>query len=489
MEKHLVSSKRHRVGLSRLLVVAAVCLGACGEETAPSGDESPGGQGPDEQPGSERLDAGPRSDARVLDATPARRSDASPVDLAPAPGDSAVASSDGCAALAIAQSKCASCHGEQLAFGAPMPLISAEDFRADAVVSMGEKVVEVAARRLHDVKTPMPPKNAAQLSSDELATLDAWLAAGAPAPQATCAPPASSDAGMDKPALELPPDCDEKFKLLANDDGKPHTVPANFEGYHQFYYDLPWGTDDVQAVVFDPIVDNARVLHHYILYQGESSYLSGWSPGKEAKVLPSDIGVYMPKQGQLKLEIHYYNTGNQKAELDQSGVEICITRTPRKNVATTFPFSASATAPAGQRHTSEYLCTVDAKEPVHLFTSAPHMHKLGVHAKLEILRKGGKTELVHDLPFDFHDQNDYPIDFVLNDGDQVKTTCVYENQTTRNVSFGTSSDAEMCFNFAMYYPLCAFSCAGSNPLIELIKQSQGNGCPTTASGSGGFLGL
>jgi mono/diheme cytochrome c family protein len=486
MEKHDPNS-RQRVGFSRLLVAVAVCAGACGEETAPpADDDSRDGKPSEEQPSSEHLDGGRRTDARALDATSPSPSDARAADAAPARTDSAVASSSTCTALEIARSKCGSCHGEQLAFGAPMPLVSAQDFRADAVISAGEKVAEVAARRLHDVAKPMPPKNAAQLSSDELATLDAWIAAGAP--DATCAPPAPIDAGTDKPVVEPPPDCDQKFKLLANDDGKPHTVPANFEGYHQFYFDLPWGSGEVQAVLFDPVVDNSRVLHHYILYQGESSYLSGWSPGKEAKVLPKDIGVYMPTEGQLKLEIHYYNTGNQKAELDQSGVEICVTKTPRKNVATTFPFSASATAPAGKRHTSEYLCTVDAKEPVHLFTSAPHMHKLGVHAKLEILRQGGQTEVVHDLPFDFHDQNDYPIDFVLNDGDQVKTTCVYENQTTSNVNFGTSSDAEMCFNFAMYYPLCAFSCAGSNPLIEVIKVSQGNGCPTTASG-GGFLGL
>ncbi|HEX5656464.1 MAG TPA: hypothetical protein VFX59_04680 [Polyangiales bacterium] len=482
MKEHLVPGGR--VAISRLLAAAAVFAVACGEETTPSGDES-GDSKPNEQPDSERLDASTRSDARALDAARPNNSDARVVaDAALAPASSSLS----CTALSIAQTKCASCHGEQLAFGAPMSLVSAQDFHADAVISKGEKVADVAAQRLHDVAKPMPPKNVAPLTSDELATLDAWIAAGAPEPEQSCTPSAPADAGT-KPAQELPPDCEEKFKLVANDDGKPHTVPANFEGYHQFYFDVPWGNDEVQAVVFDALIDNERVLHHYILYQGESAYLTGWAPGKEIKILPSDIGVYMPKQGQLKLEIHYYNTGNQKAELDESGVEICVTRKPRKHVATTFPFSASATAPAGQRHTSEYTCTVDAKEPVHLFANSPHMHKLGVHAKLEVLRKGGKTEVVHDRVFDFHDQNEYPVELVLNDGDQVKTTCVYENQTTSNVSFGTSSDAEMCFNFSMYYPMCSFSCAGNNPLIELIKQSQGNGCPTTASGSGGFLGL
>jgi hypothetical protein len=86
------------------------------------------------------------------------------------------------------------------------------------------------------------------------------------------------------------------------------------------------------------------------------------------------------------------------------------------------------------------------------------MHQLGVHAKLELTRAGQGTAL-HDAPFDFFDQRIYPLDDLeIRDGDVLTTTCSYENDTGRTVSFGQNSDDEMCFNFVTYYPMGAFQC-------------------------------
>lgn len=62
--------------------------------------------------------------------------------------------------------------------------------------------------------------------------------------------------------------------------------------------------------------------------------------------------------------------------MDQSGVELCVTRTLRPNTATTFPFSATADAPANRMTVNESVCTVTSTEPVTLLARSPHMHQL-----------------------------------------------------------------------------------------------------------------
>ena len=76
-----------------------------------------------------------------------------------------------------------------------------------------------------------------------------------------------------------------------------------------------------------PITDNAKVLHHWILYSG-MSFLTGWAPGDDdSKPMPSDVGMDMPTGARsLRLDMHYFNTGNPKTEQDRSGVALCVVK-------------------------------------------------------------------------------------------------------------------------------------------------------------------
>ena len=238
-------------------------------------------------------------------------------------------------------------------------------------------------------------------------------------------------------------------------------MPADAELYIDIDIPVPWaggGNGAVQALAIRPITNNARVVHHWILYAGGLDFITSWSPGKPFEVFAEDVGVHMPSSGSFRLNMHYYNVGNPNDELDESGLEVCITRELRPNTATTFMFSGSATVPPGQRVENVSTCTVSATAPVHLITSSPHMHSYGVGAKLEVLRLDGGVEVIEDAPFNWEDQHVTPVDVVLNDGDQVRITCIYENNTARTIRFGESSADEMCFNFARYYPKDAFSC-------------------------------
>src|SRR5690606_32471317 len=97
-----------------------------------------------------------------------------------------------CRVKAILDSRCTSCHDGEGTAGTPMGLTQHADLIADAEGMAGTRVYERVAVRVHPERAEaeglelMPPRGA--LSAEELATLERWIAAGAPAGEnPTCA--------------------------------------------------------------------------------------------------------------------------------------------------------------------------------------------------------------------------------------------------------------------------------------------------------------
>lgn len=390
-------------------------------------------------------------------------------------GAAVTADSEWCDALGVLRANCQSCHASDPQFGAPMPLVSFDDLQAPGVSNASQTVRELVRARIHDAQRPMPPGG---MSAANVALIDAWLDAGGGAgADPTCAGLAPAPVPTEPTEFVWPDDCEEFFTLTTSSRTNPsekYVVPAGSEEHPQFIFDTPWGNDDVQVLAYRPVTDNASILHHWILYENSTGglfggglggkFLVGWAPGSQGNTgMPDDVGLYMPGGAdKLRLDVHYYNLGSNQAESDASGVELCITRTPRPNTATVSGLTGNATAPAG-RSNNVSSCTVNltGAEEVTFMSVSPHMHKLGVHAKLELTR-AGQTTALHDEPFDFEDQRIYELDNIpIRDGDVLTTTCSYENDTGRTVTFGENSDDEMCFNFVTYYPMGAFQCGFS----------------------------
>jgi hypothetical protein len=80
------------------------------------------------------------------------------------------------------------------------------------------------------------------------------------------------------------------------------------------------------------------------------------------------------------------------------------------------------------------------------------MHQLGKHFKAEVV-VNDVTSTIWDDDYDFETQEFVLLDQVtLNQGDKIKTTCTYNNTTGGSVSFGDSSEDEMCFTILLRYP-------------------------------------
>lgn len=329
---------------------------------------------------------------------------------------------------------------------------------------------------------------------------------GAPLPLAgSGAAGSGAVAGEDWPA-----DCEQTVKFVAHGqpvkgDTTEYKVAGGTEYYESFYFKAPWGADDVQGLLFKSIIGNPKIVHHWIMYgvdsatpadgsmtggpgqglgsslQGEA-FIAGWAPGSQNMRMPETVGLRMPHgaNATFRIEVHYNNTGGDAT--DSSGVEFCVTKNKRPNVAATHWLgSLSINIPAMGKQDVTNTCTPQVNNgPVHVLSISPHMHQTGVYAKAIVHRANGTDEAVVDQPFAFADQkavemSDKPgQELLINKGDTITTTCSFQNNTQRTITFGEDTANEMCFFFTLAWP--AGELVSTIPLSFPVPGSEGVNC-------------
>lgn len=386
-----------------------------------------------------------------------------------------VSSSLPCDVDAILAKNCRNCHSDPPKFGAPMALGNDAQLHAPSVTNKSESVFQRMRARINDAANPMPAQG--MLPKPELDVLNAWLDRGAPKGDVSCA-----DAGTTTPPTPkegpdlLPCPASERTQFNAHGDGGKFPVPQDAGNLIEcFYFKSPFENGSV-ATAFAPIIDDARVVHHFILFETatpqadgtfgrckmplDATFVTGWAPGGTNRVMPADVGMKLPgKEKWLILQLHYWNVAGYADSKDASGVSMCIEKTPRKNTAVVSTLGSLAiNVPAksmGVEASGE--CTPATTEPVYILSSSPHMHGRGRALRTDLWRGGDPTKsesIVKVDNFDFNAQASYPLDkpIVVNPGDKLKTTCVYDNPTSTPAFFGEKTEDEMCFNFVFAYP-------------------------------------
>jgi hypothetical protein len=411
-----------------------------------------------------------------------------PVDAAP-PRDDAGAPQPGvippvpvtgslpCGVAQALKAKCQACHGRPPVFGAPMSLLTYADTLAPAPGGKGLLVWQAMKSKLEKGLMPPPATPTGPLTAAEKAALTTWLAAGAPGSDDACAPGPDAGVPTEPPAsgpAALP--CQPKYQFRAHGtaDSDPFPVPVESNAYRCFTFAVPF-TAGEQATAWAPIIDDARVIHHWILYGHSSTamptgcgdtgrvFLMGWAPGGRNGELPADVGLELPDPGTwLTLEVHYNNGAKLTGATDRSGVAVCTTSVPRAQEAGVITLGSIniALPPDNTEHavTSEFPGTITRllPEPLHVLWTSPHMHLTGTSFKTDIVRAGQTIPLVDVPMWDFNNQRAYPQDpasMTIQPGDTLRTTCTYKNATGAPIRFGERTENEMCFNFVAVYPI------------------------------------
>lgn len=82
----------------------------------------------------------------------------------------------------------------------------------------------------------------------------------------------------------------------------------------------------------------------------------------------------------------------------------------------------------------------------------------------QVKRKDGQIQALFSQPFSFGQSTYYPSDYALAAGEELLTTCTFNNDTDHGVPFGDTADLEMCYQFALAYPAGALS----NSMFSLL---------------------
>jgi len=396
----------------------------------------------------------------------------------------------------IVTAKCGLCHTDPPQFGASMALTKQAHFAAPSAAYAGSTVAARVKVRIADAAKPMPPVGRPALTDAEKQTLNAWLDQGAPVSAAACTTTTpATDGGVGvgpvtgENAPYLPPDseCDYMQELRAHGgqspgDTTPFEAPGGGDHYEIFYFTPKW-SEKVQVTRIDPLIDNAAVLHHWLLYQednngggegthksdtglqsGSSALLSGWAPGNDSLPIPKHVGIQTIAKGNARfgIEIHYNTNANPPNRKDRSGARLCVTKTMRPHEASVHWLGTQNIVLFPGMGTAQGRCTPNIPAGgSHIIAHSPHMHITGVHARTVVRRKGASTdEVLWDAPFSFDDQQIYPVpnsagEQLINAGDVLTTTCTYNSKGLN--SFGPNTSAEMCYNFVVAWPVGSLS--------------------------------
>lgn len=366
----------------------------------------------------------------------------------------------------VLKEKCQACHTADPKAGASTPLVTWDDLQK---TWGAKKLYELVKDRVRSQTNPMPP--AGRLGSEELATIDAWVSAGAPSSKERC----NGNVPTGEP---LPIQCDApgKSRVIKAPSKFKMTKGGKTDIYMCYGVDVP--TDKKKHVVaFAPKVDNLKIAHHILIFQSPTSFsstpvecdatassnlklITGWAPGGGNFELPPEAG-FPVESGTTHwvVQMHYNNGQGLADQEDNTGYELCETDQLRPNDAGVLAFgSIKFTIPANTPK-FDWTCDYELDERYagrKFFGANGHMHKLGTAIKTVRLPGGtGAPQTVFGQdPFSFEAQEKFKIEphHAVNPGDIMRTTCTWKNPESREVTWGEGTTDEMCFNFLTYYP-------------------------------------
>ncbi len=373
----------------------------------------------------------------------------------------------------ILYQNCAGCHhaGEV----APFPLMSYQDAKPRAAF-----LAAVTQSRY------MPPWKADRsvafadqrgLTDAQIALIQRWSAAGAPMGDPKAVPPAprfTSDWTLG------PPDAAFVMPSLYHLSADGSDVYRCFV-LHTHYAQDRW----VTAMQVRP--GDARIVHHVLVYvdtsgqaarlaaqtnDGQPGYtsfggigfppeglLGGWAPGNGPHPLPPGVGLRLPRNADIVLQVHYHKDGKPEADLTRLG--LYFAQGPVDKPLHIWPLHAPLWIPAGDAHyTTQADLTVPADAT--LLEILPHMHLLGRTISVTATLPDGTTRPLVSIPdWDFNWQTTYvyqrPV--ALPRGTVLHLTATYDNSANnprnphvppQTVTWGEQTTDEMCLAFLFY---------------------------------------
>lgn len=243
-------------------------------------------------------------------------------------------------------------------------------------------------------------------------------------------------------------------------------IDANGVEPYRYVYVQSGLTNDVwvRASIVRP--SNRRVVHHYLVWEGETTTqmavgLAAYVPGMQMSALPQGTGILFKRNMSLTFNLHYTPTG--EAETDQPELALWFHETPPAEALKTLPLlNQDFTIPVG---TNEFEVRAEMPFalpwPVTLHGMSPHMHLRGARMRFELVDPSGKREILLSVPkYHFHWQTGYQLaqPRVIPPGYRVAVIGAFDNSDqnmhnpdpNQQVRWGDQSFEEMFIGYFEY---------------------------------------
>ncbi len=389
----------------------------------------------------------------------------------------------------IIQAKCQHCHRPNDL--APFALMNYEDAQTWA-----EDIGRAVRERKMPPWKPVPGHGEFRdnygLTDEERQQILDWVTDGAPKGEDYDLPEPSGETG--EWVLGEP---DQVIEMA-----EEYTPPRGRDMYRCFV--LPTGLDAnkfVSAVDYRP--GERKIVHHIILYLdatgeaekldekdeepgyacfggpgtpiasgsatsallGNGITLGGWAPGSRPRHLPDGVGMFLPSNARIVMQVHYYAVGRHGT--DRTRIGLYFSKKPverRLFYVPIVPLDARGRIdleiPAGaERHEAKAAFLVPPLLDAKLINVFPHMHLLGREIKSDVTPfEKDPRPLIYIDNWDFNWQGAYtyvePV--AIPAFSQVRLSCVYDNSPNnprnpnnpvKTVRWGEGTEDEMCLVF------------------------------------------
>jgi copper type II ascorbate-dependent monooxygenase-like protein len=246
-----------------------------------------------------------------------------------------------------------------------------------------------------------------------------------------------------------------------------YTVEPGHERYVCFTYRSPADAErSITAVT--PIY--GTLVHHVALFQTlvdepegsfdcpelvKLSWQPIWAGGRDTNgiALPGGTGFQIAAGTQYLVQYHLLNSTSD-AVTERSAINLSYAADGASlEGAGIFAFGSFHLTIPGDGSDYQQVVDCQSTRQMHVFAAFPHMHKLGTRIGVV----GGETEaptrpLYSRDPWVFGEQRTDDASFTIEPGEFLRATCAWNNDTGHDVSFGESSEDEMCFLVLYYYP-------------------------------------
>jgi hypothetical protein len=378
----------------------------------------------------------------------------------------------------IVDQKCVTCHTE----GGIAPFGLTKFADVDVMKGAIESAVAVG------YMPPWPPaKDCGEYTDDrslsdaQIATIKAWIEAGAPEGNPSDAPPkVEAKSGLSRVDVTLG---------LA----EAYTPKLSPDEYRCFVLDWP-ATEKTNVTGFGVTPGTPAIVHHVIAFlatpdqvasyqaldaaepgpgyscfggpgNGSPSWIGGWAPGSLGADFPAGTGIEIPPGSKVVVQIHY-NTSSVAPSADQTKLLLKTDATVEKRAAVlpwanplwvaskqmNIPAHASDATHSWAFDPSPFLSNVTKgvlanNKPFTIYSAGLHMHTRGTQATTSIERAGAGAECLLDInEWNFHWQGSYgltqPKQF--NPGDKLALECHWNNPDAVDVNWGEGTGDEMC---------------------------------------------